>query len=160
MLACAPEPCRPKRHKRQTAAAVLPATADKYPPFEEALSLARDLGLSTQTEWRAWCKGAKNAPLPNCPDRVYRGSGWQGYAHWLMSPPLGKRAHAGGSERHTPNKLPKLMPPPATPDTLYVCGLCSRKSSPRPATHRTNTVGDGTGEDALKATVEQCARDL
>jgi len=75
--------------------------------------------------------------------------------------PLGKRARPGDSERCTPNKRPTLTLPPATPpDTLYVCRLCNRKSSPRPATHRTNTVGDGTGEDALKATVEQRARDL
>ena len=55
-----------------------------HTPFAEALVFARRLHLRSQAEWRAWCRtGARPARITKGPGRVYAGSGWQGYGHWL-----------------------------------------------------------------------------
>ena len=52
--------------------------------FEDALALARSLGLSSEKEWREWCKsGARPANMPANPRQYYKHEGWQGLGHWL-----------------------------------------------------------------------------
>ena len=53
-------------------------------PFEDALAVARSLGLASSTEWRAWCKEGMCPPnVPRGPNEVYKDAGWQGWGHWL-----------------------------------------------------------------------------
>ena len=53
-------------------------------PFEEALVVARSLGLASSTEWRVWSKeGLRPANVPSAPDVVYKDHGWRGWGHWL-----------------------------------------------------------------------------
>ena len=53
-------------------------------PFGEALAEARSVGLTSSTEWKAWCKGgACPRNVPRAPDRAYKNDGWQGWGHWL-----------------------------------------------------------------------------
>jgi len=55
-------------------------------PFAQALAFARSLGLANIREWQAWCKeGKRPATVPSHPERIYKGSGWQGWVHWLGS---------------------------------------------------------------------------
>ena len=55
-------------------------------PFDEALDVARSLGLASTKEWRAWCKeGLRPANVPADPGVVYKHHGWQGWGHWLGS---------------------------------------------------------------------------
>ena len=56
----------------------------QFLPFEDALAVARSLGLNGQKDWEAWSKsGARPASLPARPDRAYEHRGWQGWAHWF-----------------------------------------------------------------------------
>ena len=56
----------------------------QFLPFKEALLRARSLKLTSNTEWREWCKtSARPANIPSRPDRVFKHAGWQGYGHWL-----------------------------------------------------------------------------
>ena len=58
----------------------------KFLPFDEALAVARSLGLANVFEWRQWCKEGMRPPnVPSHPDRTYNDSGWQGWVHWLGS---------------------------------------------------------------------------
>ena len=58
----------------------------EFLPFEDALAVARSLGLTSEKEWRAWCKsGARPANMPSSPHKTYKHEGWQGYGHWLNS---------------------------------------------------------------------------
>ena len=52
--------------------------------FEEALIVARSLGLPRREEWKAWSKsGWLPTNVPSAPDTVYKHDGWQGWGHWL-----------------------------------------------------------------------------
>ena len=56
-------------------------------PFEEALPIARSLGLANQKEWGQWCKEGLRAPnVPSNPQRTYMDGGWQG---WVRVPRKG-----------------------------------------------------------------------
>jgi hypothetical protein len=137
----------------------------RHPLFQDALARARALNLRNQQEWRDWCRsGSQTAggllPLPHVPERVYKNSGWQGYNHWLTRPPVldtpaNKRRRV--DDYRTP---PQQRTGSAPVHQLFVCAVCSAKKSPRTVTHRSETVGDGTGEGALVATVEQRAAEL
>jgi len=62
-------------------------------PFAEAQAAAAALGLASAKEWRAWCsEGARPAAVPSCPERTYKGGGWQGWGHWLGT---GNSSHPG-----------------------------------------------------------------
>lgn len=58
-------------------------------PFEKARDFARSLGISSQTEWRAYTAGRlsdkppKPIEVPAMPERIYQGQGWSGYGDWL-----------------------------------------------------------------------------
>ena len=55
-------------------------------PFDEALAVARSLGLANGFEWNEWCKeGMRPAGVPSRPDQIYKDAGWQGWVHWLGS---------------------------------------------------------------------------
>jgi superfamily II DNA or RNA helicase len=56
----------------------------KHRPFPEAREYARGLGLSSKTEWDAFCKSQKKPDdIPQSPGRVYRDKGWNGFGDWL-----------------------------------------------------------------------------
>ena len=53
-------------------------------PFGEALTVARSLGLRSQIEYNEWSKaGMRPRNMPSNPPKVYKGSGWEGWGHWL-----------------------------------------------------------------------------
>ena len=53
-------------------------------PFAQALAFARSIGLASKAEWKMRCKeGRRPATVPSHPERAYKGSGWQGWGHWL-----------------------------------------------------------------------------
>ena len=53
-------------------------------PFEEALAVARSLGLASMREWKVWSKeGLRPTSVPAIPNKVYKDHGWQGWGHWL-----------------------------------------------------------------------------
>ena len=65
----------------------------KFLPFDEALAVARSLGLANRSEWYAWCKEGlrpPNVPANPSTTATYRGGGWQGWVHWLGSGNLKK----------------------------------------------------------------------
>ena len=67
------------------------AKTAQFLPFDEALAVARSLGLAFQTEWRQWCKEGRRPPnVPAAPSCAYKDSGWQGWDHWLGSGDLTK----------------------------------------------------------------------
>ena len=50
-------------------------------PFDEALAVARSLGLANRLEWQQWSKEEMRPPkVPSNPDK---GGEWQGWGHWL-----------------------------------------------------------------------------
>ena len=56
----------------------------KFLPFNEALPLARSLGLANMREWKVWSKEGMRPPnVPGAPNKVYKNDGWQGWGHWL-----------------------------------------------------------------------------
>ncbi len=60
-----------------------------YQPFNQAREYARNLGLQSLAEWKAYCKGGyttkgtKPEDIPVCPDLTYKDDGWLGYGDWL-----------------------------------------------------------------------------
>ena len=53
-------------------------------PFNEALAVARSLGLASEREWQVWSKeGLRPRNMPATPNEVYKDHGWQGWGHWL-----------------------------------------------------------------------------
>ena len=61
-------------------------TMEKFLPFDEALIVARSLGLANGFEWQQWCKEGMRPPnVPSNPNRTYKDQGWQGWVHWLGS---------------------------------------------------------------------------
>jgi len=61
----------------------------RFRPFEEAREFARSLGLRSDAEWRAFCrgdmpsKGTRPADIPTNPGVSYRDKGWRGLGDWL-----------------------------------------------------------------------------
>ncbi|MHC4932493.1 MAG: hypothetical protein ACYTGV_09930 [Planctomycetota bacterium] len=73
-------------------------------PFEEARSFARELGLSGQVQWRAWCRGdvpelpPRPQDLPTRPEGAYGGSGWAGWRDFLGNEARADRGTASYEE--------------------------------------------------------------
>jgi hypothetical protein len=61
----------------------------RFRSFDSAGDFARSLGLTSQTEWRVFCKGLlpekgrKPTDIPQSPQRTYANKGWSGYGDWL-----------------------------------------------------------------------------
>ncbi|MEY3898176.1 MAG: hypothetical protein RLZZ214_3697 [Verrucomicrobiota bacterium] len=61
----------------------------KYRPFKRARSFVRSLGLKSQDEWKAYCKGQLRhlgtlpADIPSNPNLPYKDKGWSGMGDWL-----------------------------------------------------------------------------
>lgn len=56
----------------------------RYRSFKKARALARELGLVSSSEWRAYCKSAKKPDdIPANPQDIYAGAGWVGWGDWL-----------------------------------------------------------------------------
>ena len=59
--------------------------------FPSARSFVRKLGLSSTSEWRAYCKGELRGKdplpldIPKAPDQIYRKQGWISYGDWIGS---------------------------------------------------------------------------
>jgi superfamily II DNA or RNA helicase len=60
-----------------------------YRPYEDAERFARELKLSGQTQWQAWCRGEipslpdRPSGLPTNPQKTYKGKGWKNWGTWL-----------------------------------------------------------------------------
>src|ERR1035437_4032677 len=67
----------------------VPSRFRKYLPFREARSVARGLGLKSQREWDAFCKGQMQrvgrlpTRIPATPRTVYADRGRKGMGDWL-----------------------------------------------------------------------------
>ncbi|HEY6862203.1 MAG TPA: hypothetical protein VI358_20765 [Pseudolabrys sp.] len=60
----------------------------RYRSFKKARALARELGLVSSSEWRAYCKSAKKPDdIPANPKDSYAGAGWAGWGDWLGHEP-------------------------------------------------------------------------
>src|ERR1039457_7070074 len=61
----------------------------KYLPFREARAFARGLGLKSQPEWYAFCKGEMQhvgrlpTGIPAAVRKVYANRGWKDMGDWL-----------------------------------------------------------------------------
>jgi len=56
----------------------------KYLGFDEARTFARGLGLSGKTAWEKWsAEGRRPNNIPGNPRKVYKETGWNGWADWL-----------------------------------------------------------------------------
>ncbi|MEI7987369.1 MAG: hypothetical protein WCI55_17235, partial [Armatimonadota bacterium] len=55
----------------------------KFRTFQRARSFSRSLGLKSQSEWNAYCKGTIPSDIPKNPQGTYAGKGWIGYGDWL-----------------------------------------------------------------------------
>ena len=56
----------------------------RYRSFEEARAFTRSLGLTSLSEWNAYCKsGNKPDDIPAAPSFVYAEAGWAGWGDWL-----------------------------------------------------------------------------
>lgn len=61
----------------------------KYRSFKKARIFVRKLNLTSQTEWRKYCrgelkaKGLKPKDIPSEPIKVYKDIGWNGFGDWL-----------------------------------------------------------------------------
>jgi hypothetical protein len=55
-----------------------------YRTFQKARAYARNLGLNSIDEWKAWTKGPERPKdIPTDVDKVYKNKGWNGWADWL-----------------------------------------------------------------------------
>ena len=60
-----------------------------YRSFSAARSFVRELGLKSNSEWRAYCKGEMSglgkmpADIPNAPEQMYADKGWKSWGDWL-----------------------------------------------------------------------------
>jgi superfamily II DNA or RNA helicase len=53
-------------------------------PFEEARSFVHNLNLKKESDWRSYChSGLKPKNIPQSPNSVYEGIGWEGMGDWL-----------------------------------------------------------------------------
>lgn len=58
--------------------------ATKFLEFDDALLIARSLGLAGNKEWQAWSKsGGRPANVPSAPNATYKNKGWKNWKHWL-----------------------------------------------------------------------------
>ena len=72
------------------------AKQPRFLPFDEALAVARSLGLANRFEWQVWCKeGMRPSSVPAAPPKVYEDGGWQGWVHWLGSSGMKKPSKFG-----------------------------------------------------------------
>ena len=58
----------------------------KVRDFKKAREFARNLGLSTKTEWDDWCRihvSTKPRDIPVLPNVAYKDCGWVSYKDWL-----------------------------------------------------------------------------
>lgn len=54
-----------------------------YPPFEQARSFARKLGLNGGKAWRSYCKTSLPSGMSASPWKTYANKGWAGMGDWL-----------------------------------------------------------------------------
>ena len=63
---------------------VVAARFRQYRPFEDARSFVHSLKLTSNVEWRTYCKSpTKPAVIPSNPNLVYAHDGWAGWGDWL-----------------------------------------------------------------------------
>ena len=77
---------RKRKHTSKTPTELAAKSPHKkaFLPFKQALDYARDLGLKTSRDWKAWSSsGERPDDVPAYPERAYKDGGWKGYAHWL-----------------------------------------------------------------------------
>ena len=56
----------------------------RFLPFDQALVVARSLGLASQKDWYAWSKsGGRPVNVPSAPNATYKNKGWKNWQHWL-----------------------------------------------------------------------------
>ena len=56
----------------------------RYRSFKKARAFARDLGLISIDEWRAFCKsGMRPNNIPAAPHYIYANDGWLGWGDWF-----------------------------------------------------------------------------
>jgi superfamily II DNA or RNA helicase len=61
----------------------------QYRPFQQARAFARELNLTSVSEWRAYCKGKMPhlgrlpADIPSTPHNTYAAKGWAVFGDWL-----------------------------------------------------------------------------
>ena len=56
----------------------------EYRSFEDARAYVHTLGLTSQTEWKAWsASGARPHDIPSNPDNTYKSAGWVSYRDFL-----------------------------------------------------------------------------
>jgi hypothetical protein len=56
----------------------------QYRSFEKARAFVQDLGLVSDSKWRAYCKTAKKPDdIPANPQSAYAKAGWAGWGDWL-----------------------------------------------------------------------------
>ena len=57
---------------------------EQFLPYDEALAVARCLGLANQKAWHVWSREGMRPPnVPSNPNALYKDSGWQGWGDWL-----------------------------------------------------------------------------
>jgi hypothetical protein len=57
-------------------------------PFNNARRFVRGLSLKSEAEWRHYCKSGKRpTDIPNKPDSVYAGAGWENWGNSPAKPP-------------------------------------------------------------------------
>jgi hypothetical protein len=82
----------------------------KYLPFREARAFARGLGLKSQREWDAFCKGQMlrvgrlPARIPATPRTVYANRGWKSVGDWL-----GTGAVANQLRKYRPSRKARVF---------------------------------------------------
>jgi hypothetical protein len=65
------------------------ASKVRYRTYNEARAYVRRLGIRTEPEWRAWCRGERSdlpsrpPDIPSNPQRTYRDSGWMSWGEFL-----------------------------------------------------------------------------
>ncbi len=55
----------------------------KYPPYDQAKQMARDLTLNSRGDYQRWHKQNNCEYLPLYPERAYAGKGWENWNEWL-----------------------------------------------------------------------------
>jgi hypothetical protein len=64
----------------------------QFRPFTEARDFVRTLKLTAGSEWSVWSSsGQRPADIPSTPARIYRESGWSGWADFLGYPDRAER---------------------------------------------------------------------
>ena len=77
----------------------------QYRSFKKARAFARNLGLKSQPEWRAYCQsGKKPAVIPSDPNHVYANDGWLGIGIGL-GPVQSRRPYVGIDPSRRPGRL-------------------------------------------------------